>query len=117
MLGFVAGGRDIGTAENSLAMGQLTRIEQLDKQIPGLANEVRMWFDQGVSARAVRDLLRKQYGVSVSETLISNFRAWRWAPERLACQTRLTELAATTEFERLLAMKRSNGMPFTEVGK
>jgi len=98
-------------------MGQLTKIEQLDMQIPGLANQVRMWFDQGVSARAVRELLREQYGVSVSETLISNFRAWRWAPERLARQARRTDVAATAEFERLLAMKRSSGMSLTEVSK
>jgi hypothetical protein len=117
MLGFVAGGRDIGTSENSLAMKQPTKIEQLDKQIPGLANQVRVWFDQGVSAHAVRDLLRKQYGVSVSETLISNFRAWRWARERLERQARQTDVAATSEFERLLEMKRSSGMPLTEVSK
>ena len=98
-------------------MKQLTKIEQLDQQIPGLADQVRMWFDQGMSAHAVRDLLRKQYGVSVSGTLISNFRTKRWARERLAREARHTDLAATAKFERLLAMKRSSVMPLSEVSK
>jgi len=98
-------------------MPQLTTIERLDTQFAGLADQVRRWFDQGVSAHSVRGLLQKQYGVSVSDTLISNFRTCRWARERRARQERLTTVAAKTEFDLLLEIKRNSAELSTEVSK
>ena len=63
-------------------MKQLTKIEQLDQQIPGLADDVRNWFAQGVTSEQIVGLLFEKYQVSVTTSPISSFRNRRWAPER-----------------------------------
>jgi hypothetical protein len=61
---------------------QLTKIEQLDERFPGLADNVRKWFAQGITAEKIVGLLFEQYQVSVTTSPISSFRSRRWAPER-----------------------------------
>lgn len=83
----------------------MTRIEQHDRRIPGLATQVKTWFDQGISARAVVELLRERYHIVVPKTTVSNFRTQRWARERTTQQRRQVEAAAAAEFARMRAMK------------
>ncbi len=63
-------------------MKKLTKIEQLDQRFPGLADNVRKWFAQGVSAEKIAALLFERYQVSLSPTPISSFRSRRWVPEQ-----------------------------------
>ena len=95
----------------------MTRIERLDERNPGLAGQIRKWFDQGISVRAVAELLRERYQVTLPENTIGYFRTTRWARERLERKERQTDVAASAEFERFLEMKRSSGMRLTEVSK
>ncbi len=63
-------------------MKQLTKIEQLDAQFPGLADNVRNWFAQGVTSEQIVALLFEKYQVSLTTSPISSFRNKRWARER-----------------------------------
>lgn len=63
-------------------MKQLTRIEQLDQRLPGLADTVRVWFNQGIPLRKVTALLFQQYNVSVPRSTVANFRSRRWVREQ-----------------------------------
>ena len=60
----------------------LTQVEKLDVRFPGLAEQVRAWFDQGIPIRSVSELLLECYGVSVPGTTLGNFRIRRWARDR-----------------------------------
>jgi hypothetical protein len=72
-------------------MKKLTKIEQLDQRFPGLADQVKVWFNQGVTAAMISDLLREQRGIPVTESAVGSFRTRRWVPEReFSCQRRLT---------------------------
>jgi hypothetical protein len=76
-------------------MNKLGMVEQLDGIFPGLADQVRMWFLQGVPVRQVPRLLMKQYNVSISATPIARFRTRRWVPEQeIVREKRLTAQAA-----------------------
>jgi hypothetical protein len=73
----------------------LTAIEKLDQRIPGVAAQVRSWFDQGYSAQKVSDLLREQFEVHVPRTTIGYFRVTRWVREReLLERQHISELVA-----------------------
>jgi len=67
----------------------LTDIEKLDGRFAGLLFRVKKWFDQGVKAADIPQLLHNQYGVSVTENAAENFRAHRWAPEKESHALRL----------------------------
>ncbi len=43
----------------------LTKIEKLDQTFPGLADDVRQWFGQGISAKKITALLFERYQVSL----------------------------------------------------
>ena len=76
-------------------MKQLTKIEQLDAQFPGLADSVRNWFAQGVTAEHIVGLLFEKYQVSLTTSPISSFRNKRWARERERMEeARITALVA-----------------------
>ena len=60
----------------------LTQVEKFDVRFPGLADQVRAWFDQGIPIRKAAELLLEHYGVSVPGTTLGNFRKRRWAPDR-----------------------------------
>jgi len=86
-------------------MKKLTKIEQLDQQFPGLADDVRMWFWQGFPVLRVVDLLRERYHVSVPKSTVGNFRARRWVRERESRLRQLVTRQAATEVTRELEMK------------
>jgi hypothetical protein len=82
-----------------------TKIEKLDKRFPGLADQVRRWFDLGIHVRDVAELLREHYGVSVPKSTVGNFRARRWARERETRESLIAKRQAVEEVIRELEMK------------
>ena len=89
-----------------------TKIEKLDLRFPGLADQVRAWFNLGRTAQEVSQLLREQYHVSVPLWTVSRFRAHRWARERDLREAQEAEAAARAHFSRLLEMKAASGANF-----
>ena len=73
----------------------LTEIEKLDGRFPGLLITVKHSFDQGRIVAEIPALLHDKYGVSVTETMVENFRYKRWAPEkeRIALKTETAKAA------------------------
>jgi hypothetical protein len=92
-------------------MKQLTKIEQLDQSFPGLADDVRMWFGQGITAEQIVKLLFEKHHVSVTVSPISSFRHRRWAPERERIQEKRIEALAALEVEREQEIKASMAWP------
>jgi hypothetical protein len=88
-------------------MRQITRIEELDVQYPGLADEVRTWFSQGIAAAKVAALLFEKYGVRVQPTTVGSFRSRRWVREQQLLQKRKIEILAAAEVAREQAIKAS----------
>jgi len=79
----------------ALKMKQLTKIEQLDAQFPGLADHVRNWFARGVTSEQIVALLFEKYQVSLTTSPISSFRNKRGARERERREeARITALVA-----------------------
>jgi hypothetical protein len=81
----------------------LTQVEKLDVRFPGLAEQVRAWFDQGIPIRSVSELLLEHYSVSVPGTTLGNFRKLRWARDRELL--RKTKIAARAAHE--IALERA----------
>jgi hypothetical protein len=86
-------------------MKQLTRIEKLDQQYPGLADQVRRWFALGVHVRKVSELLHEHYHVSVPQATVANFRAHRWVRELEARDAESARRGAAVEICRELEIK------------
>jgi hypothetical protein len=61
---------------------RLTKVEELEVRHPGLADQLRVWFSQGIFVRQIPELITEQYKVPVSESAISSFRRKRWVPEQ-----------------------------------
>jgi hypothetical protein len=57
---------------------RLTRVEQLDAQHPGLANDVKKWFSEGLAAGSIAAGVQKKYGVLVRPTTLGRYRNCRW---------------------------------------
>lgn len=95
----------------------MQRIMQLDQQFPGLANQVRTWFDQGVIAKDVARRLWERYQIRVTRNVVGYFRTQYWARQREREQTQRIEAAAKVEFDRLLQMKRQTGVNFPGTGQ
>lgn len=98
-------------------MIKLTKIELLDAQYPGLANQVRQWFTAGISCVRVAELLFERYGEGARlwPSTVGNFRLKRWVPERqlllekrILIQAKL-EVACEREIKQALACKRRGG--------
>ena len=92
-------------------MKMLTRIERLDQSYPGLADQVRVWFDRGVHVRKVVELLREHHHLCVARSTVGNFRARRWACEREARHNEAARRQAALEVTRELEMKDSPEAP------
>lgn len=74
---------------------RLTKIEKLDYHYPGLADQVREWFAQGVGVRQIPGLLFAKYNLRITETPVARFRTRRWVPEQeLIQQKRIEALIA-----------------------
>ena len=83
-----------------LKMKRLTKIEKLDQQFPGLADDVRKWFAQGISCEKIAELLFERYQVSLSAAPIGSFRCRRWVPEQDLLQEKRIETLAAQEAAR-----------------
>jgi hypothetical protein len=92
-------------------MKQLTKIEHLDERFPGLADNVRMWFAQGVTVKQIVALLFERYQVSLSTGPISSFRLKRWAPERKRIQEMRISALVALEVAREQEIKASMVYP------
>jgi hypothetical protein len=88
-------------------MKTLTKIEKLDQRFPGLADNVRKWFAQGVSAKKIAVLLFQQYQVSLSPTPVGSFRSRRWVPEQELLRERKIAARAALEVSRELEITAS----------
>jgi len=75
----------------------LTKIEMLDAQFPGLAEQVGQWFAQGVSAIQVAALIFERYQVSVLPGTVSSFRCRRWVPEQKRLREKMIGLRAAQQ--------------------
>lgn len=76
-------------------MKRLTKIEKLEGQFPGLADDVRKWLARGVACDEIAGLLSEKYPVPVSPSQVKIFRAHRWVPEQeLLREKRIAVLAA-----------------------
>ena len=81
-------------------MSKLTKIEIFDQSIPGLADNVRKWFAQGISARNVSALLFERYQVSIPRSGVGHFRSQRWVPEQELLQEKKIAALAALEVAR-----------------
>ncbi len=70
-------------------MQTLTRIEKLDQKLPGLADQVSAWFNEGLSTQRVVDLLTKWFGLRVPRSTVGSFRARRWMRDRQMARDQL----------------------------
>lgn len=61
---------------------RLTRVEQLDAQHPGLANDVKKWFSEGLAAGSIAEEVRKKYGAVMRPTTLGRYRICRWLFEQ-----------------------------------
>ncbi len=72
---------------------RLTKIEMLDHQYPGLADQLRQWFLQGIAVRQIPRLVLEKYELHISETPVARFRRRRWVREQeMAMQQRIQVL-------------------------
>jgi hypothetical protein len=78
----------------------LTRIEKLDQEFPGLADDVRKWFSQGISSEKIAVRLFERYTVSLTEAPVSSFRLRRWVPEQRLLMEKKIAAQAAFELER-----------------
>jgi len=88
-------------------MPQRTRIERLDQEHPGLADQVRAWFDQARTVKQVSALIQAHYGVFVWPDVVGNFRRVRWVREREEAREKRLTAAALAEFRQWLALARA----------
>ncbi len=95
-------------------MKQLTKIEQLDTRFPGLADNVRKWFAQGITSEQIVGLLFEHYQVSVTTSPISSFRSRRWAPERERIEERRIAALVALEVTREQEIRASMVSPLRE---
>lgn len=80
-------------------MTKLTKVELLDRQFPGLADQVRRWFVAGHSCVKVAELLRHQYGEAarLGQSTVGSFRVKRWVPEREMLREKKISILAAQE--------------------
>ena len=78
-------------------MNKLTKIEMLDGQYPGLADEVGKWFAQGVTCKQIAARLTEKYKVKVTTTTVGGYRFRRWVPERDRLREKRLEALAAQE--------------------
>jgi hypothetical protein len=86
---------------------RLTTIEKLDQRFPGLADQVRTWFAQGIPAREIAELLGAQYGARASEDAVEYFRSRRWVPEQELLREKKIAALAAQEVSREQAIRAS----------
>jgi hypothetical protein len=80
-----------------MKMKRLTKIEQLDQRIPGLAENVKKWFSQGISSEQIAVLLYNHYRVVLTSSPVSSFRSRRWVPEQELLEDKKLSILAALE--------------------
>ena len=98
-------------------MTRLTKIEILDAQYPGLADDVRKWFAQGIAATRIVQFLAEKYRVSMSATPIARFRSRRWVPEQRLLQEKRAAVRAAEDVAREREVKASLAVQVPGEGK
>ncbi len=78
----------------------LTKVEKLDYQHPGLADQLRQWMSQGIPCRQIVELVLERYQVRLSKSALGRFRTRRWAPEQERLREKLVEAHAAQELQR-----------------
>ncbi len=78
----------------------LTKVEKLDYQHPGLADQLRQWLSQGISSRRIVELVFGRYQVCLSKSAIAYFRKARWVPEQEHLLEKKIEARAAQEVAR-----------------
>jgi hypothetical protein len=86
---------------------QLTRIEMLDAQYPGLEDDVRRWFTEGLTTAKVAERIREKYGISLPARTVGGFRSTRWAPAQRLLVEKKVEAQAAHEVALERAIKQS----------
>jgi hypothetical protein len=86
---------------------QLSKIEQLDVQFPGFADDIRNWLLQGIAAAKIPALLFEKYRVSVTAGMVGHFRSERWVPEQRLLREKKIAARAELEVSRDMAAKAS----------
>jgi hypothetical protein len=93
---------------------RLTKIEELDAQHPGLADQVRNWLAQGVTVARIADLLFDRYHVSLSKHTVGRFRKRRWVPEQDLLRERRVTALVEREVAREIEIRDSLAYPTAE---
>jgi hypothetical protein len=78
-------------------MKLLSKIERLDQEHPGLADDARKWFAQGISCRKIAALLSDKYQIALTMTPVGRFRCRRWVPEQNLLREKRIELLAAQQ--------------------
>ncbi len=79
---------------------RLTRIEILDHNHPGLADQMREWFLQGIAVRKIPPLVLEKYNLRVSDTHVARFRRRRWVRELETAREKRIEAFIEQELAR-----------------
>ena len=86
---------------------QLTKIEKLDTQYPGLADDVGKWFSQGISSCKVANLIFEKYRMVVVPRTVGGFRSRRWVPEQKLLREKRIAARAAQEAAREREIRQS----------
>ena len=92
-----------------------TLIEKLDRRYPGLAAQVNLWFEQGLDALAIANLLEDRYHVPVTESSVGSYRCRRWVRKREARAQQRLNAQARGEGERHLALEPDRAASYEEL--
>ena len=94
-------------------MIKLTKIERLDQQFPGLADQVRNWFTQGISCEKVAVLLAERYPLAapVGHSTVGSFRRKRWVGEMELLREKKIAVWAAQEVAREREIKAAFACP------
>ena len=96
---------------------RLTMIEKLDAQFPGLADEVRKRFAEGVPAHKIAEQILEKYQVAISASTVSSFRCRRWVPEQKRLQEKRLDALVARELAREQELTAEMVRPLPDPGK
>jgi hypothetical protein len=78
-------------------MRKLSKIERLDQQYPGMADDTRNWLAQGISCEKIAVRLSDKYQVAIATSPVKRFRCGRWVPEQKLLRERKIALLAAQQ--------------------
>ena len=68
-------------------MVQLTKVEKLDAEHPGLRQDIDLLLDRGENSKYVALVVARKYAVPVSERMVQHYRSSRWAVMKLRIES------------------------------